>query len=176
MLYSGSYSPLNNWLSDLGNSTFNPAGYFFFNIGCILTGLTMILAVLGLVKWKTSNHKQNKLILLSQYIGGLMAFALIMVGVFSENYGKIHYIWAAIFFISLFIFLIVINSALKNHANYIKWIWYYSIVSIVADFIFMFTMVIGLKITVLQWLAVFSGLIWIGLIGYNTLGLQKSTN
>jgi hypothetical membrane protein len=173
MLYSGSYSPLNNWLSDLGNSKYNPTGYIFFNIGCILSGLAMILAVLGFEKWKTNNHKQNKLILLSQFSGGVMAFALIMVGIFSEDYGIIHYIWAAVFFILLFIFLIIINLALKNHENYIKWIWYYSIISIMIDFIFMFTMIIGLHITILQWLAVFSGLIWIGLIGYNTLKLQK---
>lgn len=175
MLYSGSYSPLNNWLSDLGNSKNNPTGHIFFNLGCVFAGSSMLLAVIGLVKWKTNNYKQNKLILVSQYIGILMSFALIMVGIFSEDYGKIHYVWAAVFFITLFIFMIIINFTLKNHASYIKWIWYYSIVSIITDFVFMFTITAGLHITILQWLAVFSGLIWIGLIGYNTLKLQKPT-
>jgi hypothetical membrane protein len=175
MLYSVSYSPLNNWLSDLGNSKYNPKGHIFFEIGCILCGIAIILAVLGLVKWKTNSLKQNKLILQSQYCGGLMATALIMVGIFSEDYGIVHYIFASVFFVSLLIFMIILNSALKNHTSYIKLIWYYSIVSILTDFVFMFTRIIGLHITILEWLAVFSGLIWIGLIGYNTLKLQKVT-
>jgi hypothetical membrane protein len=175
MLYSGPYSPLNNWLSDLGNSKFNPLGHVFFEIGCILGGIAIIIAILGLVKWKTNDQTQNKLILLSQLFGGLMAIALIMVGIFSEDYGKLHYMWAAVFFISLLFFMIIINFALKNHISYIKWIWYYSIVSILIDFIFMFSRIIGLHITILEWLAVFSGLIWLGLMGYNTLKLQKTT-
>jgi hypothetical protein len=38
----------------------------------------------------------------------------------------------------------------------------------------MFTRIIGLHVTILEGLAVFSGLIWIGLSGYNTLKLQKA--
>jgi hypothetical membrane protein len=101
-----------------------------------------------------------------------MALSLIMVGVFSEDYGIIHYIWASVFFMSLSIFLIITNLALMNHPIYIKWILYYSILSIITDFIFMFSRIIGFHITILEWLAVVSGLMWIGLIGYNTLKLQ----
>lgn len=172
-LYNGSYSILNNWISDLGNSSRNPNGYIYFDVGCILTGIAIIISAIGLVRWKTANRKQNSLILLSQYCGLLMAFALIMVGIFSEDYGRIHYFWASVYFILMLIFLITTNIALKNHPRYINWIWYYTFVSILIIFIFIFTVIIGLRIPVLEWLAVLSGLIWIGLIGYNTLKLEK---
>lgn len=117
------------------------------------------------------NRKQNNLIQLSQYCGLLMAFSLIMVGVFSEDYGRIHYVWASVYFILALIFLIIMNITLKNHISYLIWIRYYSFVSILIFFLFMFTVVIGLHMPILEWLSVISGLIWIGLIGYNTLKL-----
>lgn len=173
MLYNGPYSPVNNWLSDLGNSSKNPSGHIYFDFGCILTGFAIIMSTAGLSKWKTINRKESKLIPISQYCGLLMAFSLIMVGVFSEDYGIIHDIWAAVFFVLLVIFMIIINIALRTHTKYIEWIWYYAIVSIFIEFIFACTQIIGLDIPILEWLAVLSGLVWIGLIGYNTLKLEE---
>lgn len=173
ILYNGSYSPFDNWISDLGSSSKNPTGDIYFNIGCILTGITIFIAAIGLVRWKTTNRKQNNLILLSQFCGVLMALALIMVGIFSEDYGTIHRFWAALFFILLLIFMIVVNISLKNHIIYMREIWYYAFISITIDLIFMFTFSIGVHLPILEWLAVLSGLIWIGLLGYNTLKLEK---
>jgi hypothetical membrane protein len=173
LLYNGSYSILNNWISDLGSSGKNPNGYIYFDVGCILTGISIIISAVGLVKWTTSNRKQEHLILLSRRCGFLMAFALIMVGIFSEDYGRIHYFWASIYFILAFIFLIIVNIALKNHPSYILWIYYYTFVSILINFVFIFSVIIGFHIPILEWLAVLSGLLWIGLIGYNTLKLEK---
>jgi hypothetical membrane protein len=173
LLYNGSYSILNNWISDLGNSSKNPNGHIYFDIGCILTGIAIIILAIGLVKWKTANHKQENLLLISRYCGLLMAFALIMVGIFSEDYGRIHYFWASVYFILVFIFLIIVNFALKIHPSYIICIYYYTFVSILINFMFIFTVIIGFHIPILEWLAVLSGLLWIGLIGYNTLKLEK---
>jgi len=35
------YNPITNWLSDLGNSSYNPTGAIFYNLGCILTGIAL---------------------------------------------------------------------------------------------------------------------------------------
>lgn len=172
-LYNGSYSPFDNWISDLGSSSKNPTGYIYFNVGCILTGISIIIYAIGLVRWKTTDHKKNKIIFLSQCCEVLMALALIMVGIFSEDYGAIHRFWATVFFILLLIFIAVTNIALKNHINYMIEIWYYTFISITIDLIFMFTFSIGVHLPILEWLAVLSGLIWLGLIGYNTLKLEK---
>jgi hypothetical membrane protein len=168
-LYNGSYSILNNWISDLGNSSKNPNGHIYFDIGCILTGIAILISIIGLIKWRNTNLKQNNLIQLSRYCGFLMAFALIMVGIFSEDYGRIHYFWASVYFIMTFIFLITANIALKNNPSYLIWIYYYTFVSILINFLFIFSVIIGFHIPLLEWLSVISGLLWILLIGYNTL-------
>jgi hypothetical membrane protein len=153
-LYNGPYSPFNNWLSDLGNSSINPSGYIYFDIGYILLGFAVIIQTVGLVRWKTINRNQDNLILISQYCGLLMAIAVIMVGIFSEDYGRIHYIVAAVFFALLLIFMTIINIVLKTHTKYIKWIWYYVILSILTNVTFILTFIIGLDIYILEWLVV----------------------
>jgi hypothetical membrane protein len=172
ILYDGSYSPFNNWLSDLGNSSKNPSGHIYFDIGCILFGLAFIIHTIGLVKWKTINHKQDSLIRISQYCEFLMALVVIMVGIFSEDYGIIHYIVAGVYFALISIFMTIINIALKVHTKYIKWTFYSGIVSILANFIFMLTFTIGLDIYILEWLAILSALIWVVSIAYNALKLE----
>src|SRR5271169_866135 len=87
ILYNEPYSPFNNWLSDLGNSSKNPLGHIYFDIGCFFLGFAIIIQTVGLVKWKTINHDQDYLIPISQYCGFFMAIAVIMVGIFPEDHG-----------------------------------------------------------------------------------------
>jgi hypothetical protein len=51
-LYPVSYNPLYDWLSNLGNIHFNPIGAYFFNWGCIISGLILIPFFAGLYAWK----------------------------------------------------------------------------------------------------------------------------
>lgn len=95
-------------------------------------------------------------------------------GIFSEDYGRIHYIVAAVFFVLLLIFMTIINIVLKTHTKYIKWIRYYTILSISTNVIFILTFIIGLDIFILERLVVFSGLIWMGLFAYNALTNRRS--
>jgi hypothetical membrane protein len=167
--YNGQFSIISNWISDLGSSSKNPNGHFYFDIGCILTGIALLFSIAGLIKWRYTNRKQNNLIKLSQYCGFLMAFALIMIGIYSEDYGRIHYFWASIYFVLTFVFLIIVNIALKNHPHYMTWIYYYTYVSILINFSFILLVIFGFHFPILEWLSVLSGLLWIWLIGYNTL-------
>lgn len=113
-------------------------------------GFAIIIQTIGLVKWKTINRDQVYLIPISQYCGFWMAIAVIMVGIFSEENGRIHHIIAAVFFLLLLIFMTITNIVLKAHTKYIKWIWYFAIVSILTNFIFIFTFIIGLNIHILE--------------------------
>jgi hypothetical membrane protein len=170
--YLGSYSIIENWISDLGSSAKNPEGSIFFNAGCILTGFAVILFDIGLGRWKKLNGEQNNLFLLCQCLGFLMALALIMVGIFPEDYGTMHYLSAAAFFLLMFIFLIITNMTLKKSIKYDKVTWYFAHISIAISFIFLLTSGMGIRLPVLEWSAVLSGLIWIGLVGYNSLKLE----
>jgi hypothetical protein len=101
-----------------------------------------------------------------------MVIAAILLRIFSEDYGRIHYIVAAVYFTIILIFVTIINIALKAHTKYIKWILYCAIVSILTNFIFLLTFTIGLDIYFLEWLAVLSDYSGWGLIAYNALKLE----
>ena len=51
------YSPLTNWLSDLGNVDLNPHGATLYNIGIISTAVLLVSFFLGLIVWKMEKNK-----------------------------------------------------------------------------------------------------------------------
>lgn len=171
MLFPGAYTPINNWLSDLGNSGYSPVGSIFFNAGCIITGLMLFPFFIGLRKWYTAGKMQENSLKIGQSIGLFSAFSLIMIGVFSENYGVIHWIWSATFFISLFLVLIITNVSLFFNQIYKKWIFAYGIGAATIDLCLIMLYIVPNRIPkpLFEWLAVFTSLGWLGLIVYNML-------
>ena len=85
-LFPPPYSPIDNWLSDLGNSSYSPNGAIFYNIGCILTGSALCPFYIGLYKWYMDKTWHKLLIIITQIVGVASGFALIMIGVFSEDF------------------------------------------------------------------------------------------
>lgn len=173
-LFPAGYTPVNNWLSDLGNQNLNPDGFIFFNIGCILTGLILIPFFIGLRKWYTTKKWQKNLLIAAQIIGIFSAFALIMVGVFPEDTGANHMYAAISFFISLLLVLIIGNISLLNHEKYKKWIGYYGFFAALVDLTLIILVILtlnGIQSSIsahlVEWLAVFISLGWIGLLVYN---------
>jgi len=55
-LFPTAFSPIDNWLSDLGNPSFSPHGAVFYNVGCILTVLALMPFLAGLYKWYTNER------------------------------------------------------------------------------------------------------------------------
>ena len=53
------YSPMSNWLSDLGNANLNPSGALFYNIGIVATGGLLLLFFLGLSEWKMRQNRSG---------------------------------------------------------------------------------------------------------------------
>ena len=170
-LFPAGYTPVNNWLSDLGNLNLNPNGLIFFNIGCILTGLLLFPFFFGLRKWYTTEKRQKNLIVAAQIIGFFSAFALIMVGVFPEDTGVKHAIAACSFFIALLLVLITANISLLMHPNFKKWVGYYGFFAALIDLILVILIAVpnNLPTPLVEWLAVFISLSWIGLLVYNMM-------
>lgn len=168
-MFSGDYNPLNNYLSDLGNSSYNSNGAIFFNLGCIITGLLLILFFYGFKIWyKTGKHGKN-LLITSQLVGIYASFSLIMVGVFSEDYGPLHWIWSASFFLSLMFTLILSNIYLLNHSQFIKKIAYYGFFVVFIDIMFIIIYILKMNISasLFEWITVLLSLVWAGMIAYN---------
>jgi hypothetical membrane protein len=170
-LFSKAYSPVTNWLSDLGNSssTYNPRGAVLYNLGCILTGIALFPFFIGFYKWYTDEKWRKTSLLISQAVGCLAAFALIMIGVFSENSGSLHTLWSQVFFLLNFLVLILFGVSLFTHPQYIRAIAYYGFIVAAINLALIFVP----NTPLLEWFTVFTALGYVGLIAYNTTKLTK---
>ena len=164
-LYPTPYSPANNWLSDLGNSSFNPSGAVLYNTGCILTGIALFPFFLGLYKWHTNETWRKIMLIVTQTIGSLAAFSLIMVGVFSEDFMSLHTSWSSVFFLSNLAVLVLLDASLFTHVHYMKPIAYYGFVVAVINLLF----VLAYNTPLFEWLTVFTALGYVGSLVYNML-------
>ena len=162
-LFPTPYSPVTNWLSDLGNSSYNPKGAIFFNVGCVLTGLALFPFFGGLYKWHTDEKWRKVSLIVTQVLGALAAFSLIMIGVFSEDYREAHHAWSISFFVLTLIVLIMVGVTLFTHPKYIKPVAYYGF--IVAAINLLFGLVYDNPL--FEWFTVFTALGYVGLLVYN---------
>jgi len=162
-LFPPPFSPFENWLSDLGNSSFSPNGALFYNLGCILTGSALFPFFLGMYKWYRDELWHKIIGIVVQVIGLYAGFALIMIGVFSEDFMEQHIFWSRVFFEVILLVLIFASIFLLFHKDFIKPIAIYGFVVAILDLIFVF--VIGTPI--LEWFVVFTALGFVGLIIYN---------
>ena len=162
-LYPAAYTPVKNWLSDLGNSTNNPKGAILYNVGCILTGIALFPFFIGLYEWYADEKRRKTAVVATQVIGCASAFSLIMIGVFSENYGWLHDLWSEVFFVLNLLVLVILGAALFTHPRIIKAIAIYGFVVAVINLMFLFLP----NTPLLEWFTVFTALGYVGLLSYN---------
>lgn len=155
---------MDNWLSDLGNSTSNPRGAIVYNLGCILTGIALFPFFVGLYKWYTNERWRKISVQISQAVGCIAALALIMIGVFSEDSGSLHILWSSIFFLLNLIVLIVMGVSLLTHAKR-RIIGVYGLVVAAINLMFVVTS----DTPILEWFTVFTALGFVGLLSYSTV-------
>jgi len=100
------FSWINNALSDLG--IIHGVTGSLFNFGLISAGLlTLIFAVVGLHAY----FKKNWAGILGAIFFGAAALALILIGIFNENFSPTHYFASVAFFVLLPISLFIITVA-----------------------------------------------------------------
>lgn len=168
-LYPFPYGPSTNYLSRLGDLAYSPFGGYFYNTGCILTGIALIPYILGLYVWYPQALAKKALLIVGQVIGLCSAVALMMIGVFSEDKGAAHLLASAVFFELLFVTLIVVSLALYFHPKFLKLIVLYDLVIAASDLIFSYT--IGGPLV--EWYAVFTALGFVALVSANTLRMKR---
>jgi hypothetical membrane protein len=168
-LFPTAYSPVTNWLSDLGNSSYNPSGAIFFNVGCILTGIALFPFFLGLYKWHTNETWRRVSLILAQLVGSLAAFSLIMIGVFSEDFPAEHRVWSVVFFGLNLVLFVLANVSLFTHPSYARSIAYYGFIVI-----FINVLLVLFTTPLLEWFTVFAALGYVGLLGYSTSRVEFS--
>jgi len=168
------FSPLNDFLSQLGSSTLNPAGAIYYNLAVILGGTTALLFYRELNRWYTEKSGEQ----LPRYTTSLFtlnALAVALSGVFPEstNY-PLHVAASYMIFITFIPILLQVNKALQQLPDYPKPICIYGyivaainailLISVTAEF-----MGTGPGIgSIMEWLAVFTYLGWITALALNT--------
>jgi len=107
------------------------------------------------------------MIVVSQTIGFLSAFSLIMIGLFSEDQLAQHLFWSDLFFVFNLIVLILANASLMTRPKFIRSIGYFGLAVAVVNLLF----VVLSNTPLLEWFTVFTALGYVGLLAYNTLKL-----
>ncbi len=106
------------------------------------------------------------MLVILQSIGVAQAFALAMIGVFSEDYYTQHIIWSVIFFAENMLVQIIASIALCYHPLFSKWISVYGFAASAFNVIFV---VSGGESPAVEWVTVFTALGFVTLAVMNTL-------
>ncbi|MFX1392708.1 MAG: hypothetical protein ACFFAH_03955 [Promethearchaeota archaeon] len=165
--YPTPFNPLNNWLSDLGNSNYNPNGAFFYNLGCILTGIALFPFYLSMYKLYGEEIWHKILSIIIQIIGCCSGFALIMIGMYPIELGVPHMIWSGAFFWFNLIVLILANITLIFHKDFMKPIAVYGFGVAIFNFLLVIITIFFIITPLLEWFTVFAALGYVGLIIFN---------
>jgi hypothetical membrane protein len=130
----------------------------------ILTGIALFPFLIGLYEWYKDDKRFRAGLIVTQAVGCVTAFSLIMIGVFSEDSGRLHNLWSRVFFAPNRVVLIQLGSFLFTHPRYRRTIAYYGFIVATIDITFIF-----LDIPLLEWFTVFTALRYVGLMAYNML-------
>lgn len=169
--YPGAYSPLTNWLSDLGNPLISPSGAIFYRVGCILSSLALILFYVKLATWNTGEKKMRVLLAIAQGTGIFSAISLIITAVFPiGTFTAIHSFWSMMLYISLGFFLTFSATALMKNPSFKKVSGYYAFLAAMVNFVFG---AILHEIFWAEWISVGMFMVYVLMIAHNSLALVR---
>jgi hypothetical protein len=175
--YPAPFSPFDDYLSVLGNSSLNPDGAIFYNIAVFTAGLFLFPFYVGMYK-TYSRSEQGKLLAAAVVFGMFNAFSVMMSGIFSEDLYEIHYFWSLMIFVSWIPVLYVMNSALMKHHGLVKWVSYYGLSLAMFDTLFVaYVLFFGTDTgSILEWVTIFSFLIWTVLHAFASLRKNRPSS
>jgi hypothetical protein len=164
--YPAEYSPLRNWLSDLGNPLVNQSGAIFYNLGCILTGVFLIVFFVGMSAWSNGDRKNGIFLLTAQISGILSSLSLIIAALFPLGaHTSIHAVSAKIHVIALGFFLTFSASALLRHPRAVKAFAYFGFLAAVVNFVYGAFLH---SVFAIQWVAIGMFIVYVLMIAYNS--------
>ncbi len=165
--YPSRFRVTENYLSDLGNSVSNPRGAALYNIGIILTGLALLPFFAGLVVWHSKTVARTRLVIAAQALGVVEAIALVMIGVYPENTGAPHLVWSNVQFFVNMLVLSISTFALSSHPRFIRGIGVYALLAIASQLAALVLIALGRSSPLIEWLAVLTTLLFVGLLSLN---------
>lgn len=99
--YPTSFTPADNWLSDLGNRLLNPQGAVYYRTAAVLTGALLAVFFIALgASVRRQGGKRAAFMTVAEVLGLVGALALILTGAFPEDLGTLHSASSAFFYVS----------------------------------------------------------------------------
>lgn len=130
------YSPIANWLSDLGNPDVNIIGAVFYNTGITVAGSALMIFFLRLTKLGMANNRlQCIMILLTVIFGCIGSLAIIMTAIYPINQPSQHSFWSMILYLSLWTAFAFSVAALRYYARYPRWFLAFGGIVVIVDMI-----------------------------------------
>lgn len=163
--YPPPYSPVRNWLSDLGDLDRNPAGARFYNAGVVAIGVALLPFFVGLGQWQTGERRGQVIMLrVTQGFGLVGALALILSGLFPINIAAAHSFFSACLNFSLGTAFGFSVAALRYHPRCPRWLL------ALGGATALVAMIYGLlrTVQVLEWVTVALFLGYVGLLAVQT--------
>jgi hypothetical membrane protein len=163
-MFPVSWSPRVTFLSDFGNTVLSPKGSWFFNLGCKLTGISIISFYLSLMVW-WSGDRWRFLMMFSQLIGVASGISLVLIGIYPEDFPAEHRFWSYAFFIINFFAIFLVNTSLVTHERYSKFIaaFVYLVLAVILGGFYLYG-----GIPLVEWFAVGSSMIFASLLALET--------
>lgn len=165
------YSPLHNWLSDLGNPDLNPSGALFYNIGIVATAVVLPLFFLGLSRWKLADNRTQRLMLfITQDFGILGAITMLLSGLYPISSPALHGFFSICLYILLGTAFAFSVAALRYHAACPRWLLIVFALTALVDIL----SGVFRTVTVLEWVTVTLLLCSLGLLGVEANRLSSA--
>ncbi len=156
---SNALSDLGSWFrTDLGD--YQVLSAIIFNCGLIISGSCILIFILSLVKQIHDTPSKFTILI---YAGS--AILLIGIGVFSEDFGILHYWTAVPFFLSI-PFVIGLTGLVWLRFKEIRDLAIVSILLALGNLILIFQQWIELSIAIFEMLAAFIAMAWLWLVDY----------
>jgi hypothetical membrane protein len=162
--YPQHFSPLSNWLSDLGNRIVSPDGSRYYNSGIILSAVLLAIFFFAAASIRLETNREQRIVLaLSQTFGIVGAVAMILTGVFSIDTPIRHSLASAIFRICIGTSFGLSVAALRYFKNVKKWIL------VIGGVTTLFDLCVSLlfnRVHLLEWPVILLFLIYCILLGF----------
>jgi len=117
--YSGDFDIWNDLWTHLRWYGYNPEGALFFRIGNLIYAVSFLLFFMGFYRWNVKNEEKRLLIILTQILGLLVGFLMIISEIFADM-DDVFFITSGLTLLLTQIFLILTSFALYNHPKFWK--------------------------------------------------------
>lgn len=152
-LYNTEINPFKNWLSDFGNPVENPSGALFYNMGCIIVAVLLVVFYIGMYQWYKDRKIERKYVIcyIGAQISGIIASVfLVLASVIPLGINNgLHGEFSQLNMIGIDFFLSFTAIALFMNPNIKKWIGIFAYLSAIFN---MYTMNAFSALYIAEWI------------------------